>query len=143
MDGLFLMLVLWVIFRVLNDRKKNQQQPIPRLPEDEEPAYRLPPDLRRKWGSPTPQEEVAQIEEVTPPKKYKIAVPAAVTPSVQKSLTTVEKKAPVLKKEEAPRQASCTAGLDILNPATAQQGIILSEILGPPLAKRRRNNIFH
>ena len=137
MNSLIFMFILWVIFRVFSDRNKDKRGPIPKYPETEEPTYQLPPDLRRKWGPP--QEEVA-----TPPKKFKIAEPATVKPAVEKPQTIqVEKRVAEITEEEVPPKVSCRTGLGQLNPAMLQQGVVLSEILGPPLAKRRRNNIFH
>ena len=140
MNSLIFMFILWVIFRVFSDRTKDKRQPMPKFPEEEVPTYQLPPDLRRKWGPPLPQEEVAQAEPTTQPKEYKMAapVPATVAPTIKK----IEKQVPVATGEVLP-EAFCPAGIGKLNPAMLQQGIILSEILGPPMAKRRRNNTFH
>ncbi|SHK79585.1 hypothetical protein [Desulforamulus aeronauticus] len=146
MNSLIFMFILWVIFRVFSDRTKDRRQPMPTSPAEEASTYQLPPDLRRKWGPPLPQEEVEPAETSTQPKKYKVAatVPATVTPikKIEKQMPAASEEA-IQRAEQSPAPSTCPAGIGKLNPAMLQQGIILSEILGPPMAKRRRNSVFH
>ncbi len=143
MNSLIFMFILWVIFRVFSNRTKDRRQPMPTSPAEEVPTYQLPPDLRRKWGPPSSQEKVKPVETNTQPKEYKIA---ATVPATVKPIKKIEKQIPAVEavsEQEVLPRASCLAGIGKLNPAMLQQGIILSEILGPPMAKRRRNSTFH
>lgn len=150
METLVIIFVLWSIFKALSERAKDRR-PVPQQrPEQEAPAYRLPPELRDKWGPKTerPKEkkqpaELILSEPPEQPHKYKI------TQAKDKAATVLVEKVPAgkLNKQEPPiTTAACrpeSPAIGPLTPAMLREGIILSEILGPPVARRRKNRPYH
>lgn len=143
MNSLLLLFILWIIISVLSGNKKKQSK----LPPVEEPAtYRFPPDLRGKWGpkseeiehDESPNEKIKEPQWVEPviiaPKANPLEVRQKVKPLVEKAAS----------KKQLPPAETGDDGCDFgpfregaLTPAMVKNGIILSEILGPPVARRR------
>ncbi len=146
---LILIFIIWAIIKVLSDRARNRM-PVPQPREEEVPAYRLPPELREKWGPKTEQaKEKSQPAELIlgeppeKPQKYKIA-------TIKDKAEPVIKAAPAGKqgKKAAPPGETAVCNMDDqpigpMTPAMLRNGIVLSEILGPPVARRRRNRAYH
>ncbi|MDO7788231.1 hypothetical protein [Desulforamulus aquiferis] len=156
MENLIILAILWAVFRALANKAKGRM-PAPER-EEEQPAprsYRLPQDLRGKWGPkgeeakettpPTPgypkdvldmgpPEEIVYQQEEELPRMFETA---AVEPPAQPNTADARRNKKKTKGEEKVSH-KCFDHKD-MGPGMLRQGIILSEILGPPVARRKRN----
>ncbi len=139
MNTLILILILWSIFKALSGRDKPG---IPPEGDTEEiPQYRLPPDLRGKWGPPEEKKKPGNVVLAPPaaaPAEYKLQEKPAPKRAVK------NRPLPALK-DPVYAEGSGVVSLEQrlqegeITPGMLKSGIILSEILGPPLARRSRN----
>lgn len=135
MKTLLLIFIIWTVISALSKRVKT---PPARGPE-ELPEYRLPPELRQKWGN---KSEKAQKRE---PRAVVLSEPHETQVTESKA---VHQPSPCPKDEAGP-QARCAEKArgpaekllqkGEMSPDMLRNGIILSEVLGPPLVRRRRN----
>ncbi|CCO09095.1 hypothetical protein [Desulforamulus hydrothermalis] len=135
MKTILIVFIIWTVLKALSDRAGNR---VPeQLPENrEEPAaYRLPPELQEKWGAPADHKQT--LEQAVP-------VPPAASPAGARQPQPADPKP--LRVPDAAREAKPPAAQEcreipdrLLNGPALRQGIILSEILGPPAARRRRS----
>ncbi|MEG6520775.1 hypothetical protein [Desulfotomaculum sp. 1211_IL3151] len=141
MNSLILLFIFWVIISVLSGNKKKQRH-LPPV-EQETSTYRLPPDLRGKWGPRSEEIEHYElpVEEIREPQWVEPVIMDQKTnpPEMrQKVKPLVEKAASKKQLSSAPAQMEEDNFLEgNLTPAMVKNGIILSEILGPPVARRR------
>lgn len=143
LENLIILAIIWAIFRTLANKARGRR-PTP-VPEEEQTSYKLPPDLRGKWGPPQPEPidnldmnpyEDANYPDPTP----RIEAPPAVT-----QVRTTQERTPSEKivKEKSPggKRINSQDCFDYheMSPGMLRQGIILSEILAPPISKRKRD----
>lgn len=138
--SLLLLFIILIVISALIDNKKKQSE-LPPL-EQETSTYRFPQDIREKWGpGPEEIEYVESSEEIREPQWVEpvITAPKADPPEASpKALPLVEKA--VSNKPLSPDSAQIEEENLLgghLTPAMLKNGIILSEILGPPVARRR------
>lgn len=149
MNSLIILLILWAVSKIFFGKAK-ENLPGPTPQQEDLPTYQLPPELRDKWGPKDKKqqtlEEPATVilnepPEIPPKYKTQRSSPESTEVPVQRA----EPKAPVAiskpknSQEEAKDclQEHCQPHQG-LTPAMLRNGIILSEILGPPVARRRR-----
>ncbi|GAB6158106.1 hypothetical protein JCM39194_13060 [Desulfotomaculum varum] len=137
MKTLLIIFIIWTVIKALADRARDRiPEPLPQTQEEMAAAYRLPPELREKWGPPAdnqqPPEQAAPVPPAAPPAELMRPKQAGAKP------LRVPEAAAGEGKPTAARGCRETTGL-LLNGPALQQGIILAEILGPPAARRRRS----
>ncbi|GAB6180067.1 hypothetical protein JCM14036_13860 [Desulfotomaculum defluvii] len=143
MNSLLLIIIIWTIISVLSSNKRKQTQLPPQ--EQETSNYRLPPDLRGKWGpkSEDLEESITHAEKVKEPQ-IKEPIIVAETPEISAQLERPQAKklAPKVQMPKDRMEEDEECGFDPLRsgnftPGMLKNGIILSEILGPPVARRK------
>lgn len=155
MENLIILAIIWAIFRALSNRARGRMnQPVP---EDEEPrTYRLPPDLKGKWGPKDEEGTLRKNPRPVEPEIYDILddlpetekVPIREEPPLKRETPVVTMRemreipttrpTPVIPEKKAAGQHECI-DLNNMGPGMLKQGIILSEVLGPPVARRKKN----
>lgn len=150
MNTLLTIFIFWVLSKLFLGKAKDRF-PNPTIPQrgEEVPTYKLPPELRGKWGPKDAEAEripeAAEIILADPsaePHKYTIARGS----EIQNNSSKAAPSAPPVVSARQPQQSPCCCeGLldgQELSPGMLRKGIILTEILGPPLARRRSGRTY-
>lgn len=152
MKTLIIIFIFWAVFKALSDRVKDGS-PVPSGQEEELPTYKLPSVLREKWGPKNKEKKIPQpadLELAEPPVnpgKYKLVKPLKPVkePTPAKQVTQYKDTEEVVAaciKGPQDCQGNFMPQVGELSPNMLKKGIILSEILGPPVARRNRNRHY-
>lgn len=155
MNTLLMLFILWVLSKLFFGKVKDRF-PNPTIPQPggEVPSYKLPPELRDKWGPKKENEKTTEAEDIiladppSEPHKYTIVKDSQMEKNpAQASPQPVPNPipSPALTHQE-PQQPHCWGERLLegqeLTPGMLRKGIILTEILGPPLARRRSGRTY-
>lgn len=134
LDAFFwVVVIIWIILSLAKKQVRISQGD----PPAEEEGYRKPEEaMARFLRSLAGEEEIKVtppfepiVEEALPPPEPQPRMEETASPKLEE---------PIYEKVELPerREEACSPILGTLDISTARQGIILSEILGPPRAER-------